>query len=579
MVTFRDHGPNVTLYLENLAHKSRYRSRRVETKQFMPSPDSNRAPLAGQHFQVAVIGGGIMGVAIARECARAGKRTLLVEQHDFAAGTTSRSSRMLSGLRALEKGDISFARESLRARERLLRDRPHLAHPAHFLLALNNKGKRSAMSVRTALWVYRRMAGRNVDAAGFEMARKKLERALDAGQRWSIFDYEDAQCEFPERLVAEWLVEAIAAGAVVRNHTQVMAVDVAHGRARGLLVRDWTRNLEEKIEATWIVNATGPWVDRTCGRSGVKMRRPMVSGVRGSHIVLAHFPGAPSTAVYTEGADGRPLYIIPWNEQLLVGATHVPDTSDPGKVHPASDEIDSLLHSLASLFPKARISQNDIRYSFAGIRNLPLDPSSDPGAVSRQHSIHDHQQENVARLISVIGGSLATAVSVARDCARMIGIRSAEPKPLAIADGPALDPLLDHFVVDVSRAASISEEASRAIVEWHGKRSMEIARMAQSSAELRTTLCPHSEHIVAEAVEAYRNECAVTLGDVLLRRVPVALGPCWSETCSREAALRIAAVMGWNEETTAANLEALEMERAAYLRQARTGLRLATAAD
>jgi glycerol-3-phosphate dehydrogenase len=260
------------------------------------------------------------------------------------------------------------------------------------------------------------MAGRNVDAAGFEMARKKLERALDAGQRWSIFDYEDAQCEFPERLVAEWLVEAIAAGAVVRNHSQVMAVDVAHGRARGLLVRDWTRNLEEKIEATWIVNATGPWVDRTCGRSGIKMRRPLVSGVRGSHIVLSHFPGAPSTAVYTEGADGRPLYIIPWNEQLLVGATHVPDTSDPGKVHPASDEIESLLHSLASLFPKARISQNDIRYSFAGIRNLPFDPSGDPGTVSRQHSIHDHQQENVARLISVIGGNLATAISVARDC-------------------------------------------------------------------------------------------------------------------------------------------------------------------
>ena len=99
MVTFRNHGPNVTLYLENFAHSEPVPSGRAEMKQFMPFPDSNRAPLAGQHFQVAVIGGGIMGVAIARECARAGKRTLLVEQHDFAAGTTSRSSRMLSGLR------------------------------------------------------------------------------------------------------------------------------------------------------------------------------------------------------------------------------------------------------------------------------------------------------------------------------------------------------------------------------------------------------------------------------------------------------------------------------------------------
>ncbi len=544
----------------------------------MQLPSTNRAPLAGQHFQVAVIGGGIVGVAIARACARGGRRTLLVEQHDFAGGTTSRSSRILSGLRALEGGDLSFARESMRERERLLRERSHLAHPAHFLLALNNHSPRSALSVRTALWVYRRMGENKVDAAGFEMERKKLERALDAGQRWSIFDYEDAQCEFPERLVAEWLVEAMAAGAVARNHTQVMAVDVAHGRARGLLLRDWTRNSEEKIEATWVINATGPWADRTCQRSGVKMRRPMVSGVRGSHIVVSHFPGAPGTAVYSEGVQGRPLYIIPWNEQILVGSTHVPDTSDPAKVHPTVEEIESLLRSLGALFPKARISPNEIRHAFAGIRSLPFDPKGEFDH-ARQHSLHDHEHENVARLISVIGGSLASAASVARDCARLIGIRPTEPRAVALADGGALDPLLDQYVVEIANAGGISEETARAIVEWHGRRSMEIARMAQGSVEVRTPLCPHSEHIVAEAVDAYRNECAVTLGDVLLRRVPVALGACWSETCSREAALRIGAVLGWNEETTAGHLESLEMERAAFLRKPATGMRLATAAD
>jgi len=216
----------------------------------MQLPSTQRGPLTGQHFQVAVIGGGITGVAIARACARAGKRTLLVEQHDFAGGSTSRSSRILSGLRALEGGDISLARESLREREQLLHEHSRLAHPAHFLLALNSKSKRSAMSVRTALWLYRRMSSRKIEPASFEMEHKKLERALDAGQRWSIFDYEDAQCEFPERLVAEWLGEAVAAGAVARNHTQVMAIDVTHGRARGLLLRDWTRNTEEKVETT-----------------------------------------------------------------------------------------------------------------------------------------------------------------------------------------------------------------------------------------------------------------------------------------------------------------------------------------
>src|SRR6266566_4560740 len=160
MVTFRNHGPNVTLYLENFAHSEPVPSGRAEMKQFMPFPDSNRAPLAGQHFQVAVVGGGILGVAIARECARAGKRTLLVEQHDFAGGTTSRSTRILSGLRPLERGDIAFARETLREKEQLLRERPHLAHPSHFLMALSEEGNRSAMSARTGLWLYRRMTGR-----------------------------------------------------------------------------------------------------------------------------------------------------------------------------------------------------------------------------------------------------------------------------------------------------------------------------------------------------------------------------------------------------------------------------------
>jgi glycerol-3-phosphate dehydrogenase len=91
--------------------------------------------------------------------------------------------------------------------------------------------------------------------------------------------------------------------------------------------------------------------------------------------------------------------------------------------------------------------------------------------------------------------------------------------------------------------------------------------MALVSAELRAPICPHSSHVVAEVVEAYRRECAVSLADVLLRRVPVALGSCWSESCSREAALRIGAVLGWDEHTLGANLEAFETERASFLRK------------
>jgi glycerol-3-phosphate dehydrogenase len=539
-----------------------------------------RPPIEGQHFQVVVIGGGINGVAVARECARAGKRTLLVEQNDFASGVTSRSTRIIhGGLRYLEHGELGLVRESVRERERLLRERSHLVHPVHFLLLLNEESQRNAMKVRAGLWLYQRFAARkSVGLSEMELARVK--RALDAGHQWSIFNYEDAQCEFPERLVAEWMMEAAEAGAVVRNHCEVLAVDVAQGRARGVLLRDRITGKDERVEAGWIVNCTGPWADRICQRSAVRMSKPMLGGVRGSHIVLPRFSGAPSAALYTEAADKRPVFVVPWNDQILVGTTEVADTGDPAKASPSNEEIEYLLRTVSKLFPKAKIAAHDIKYAFAGVRPLPNANGNNASAVTRRHFLHDHTADGASRLISVIGGKLTTAASLARECARKIGIAVREPKMIAVGPGGSLDPLLDQEILEIARAGSVSEETARGMMEWHGPRAMDIARMALVSAELRAPICPHTSHIIAEVVEAYRKEFAVSLGDVLLRRIPVALGACWSESCSREAAARIGAVLGWKEQDLGANLESFEMERTAFLRRpSHTSSVLEAAAD
>ena len=539
-----------------------------------------RGPLDGQRFHVAVIGGGINGVAVARECARAGKRTLLVEQNDFASGTTSRSTRIIhGGLRYLEHGELGLVRESLRERERLLRERAHLVNPLHFLLLLNDQSQRSALRVRAGLWLYQRLSGKKSSSGTSEMELKRLERALDTGRRWSFFSYEDAQCEFPERLVAEWLAEAMEAGAVVRNHTEVLAVDVMHRRSRGLLLRDLITGRDERVDAGWVMNCTGPWADRVCQRSSLRMAKPMVGGVRGSHIVLPRFAAAPNAALYSEATDGRPVFVLPWNDQIMVGTTEVPDSGDPSRTTPAAEEIEYLLRAVTQLFPKSKISAQDIKYAFAGVRPLPYTPDNSPSAITRRHFLHDHADDGAARMISVIGGKLSTAASLARECARKIGISVAEPKLLAVGPGTTLDPLLDQAIVQIAQTGSVSEESARSMVEWHGKRAMDVARLAMVSAELRAPICPHTPHIVAEVVEAYRTECAVTLGDVLLRRVPVALGPCWSESCSREAALRIGAVMGWNEHEMGANLESFEMERSGFLRKVQRGTLALQAAD
>jgi len=344
-----------------------------------------RPSLDGSRFDVIVIGGGINGVAIARECARGGKRTLLLEQHDFASGTTSRSTRIIhGGLRYLEHREIGLVRESLRERERLLRERSHLVRPMTFLLALPASGRHSAMAIRAGLWLYGAMAGNRGPA---ESKADELERLLDSGQPWSIFHYDDAQCEFPERLVTEWLREAMHDGAVARNYTRVIAIETAFGQARNVVLRDLLNHSEARVDAEFIINASGPWADQVCATSMMKVEGPLVGGIRGTHLLLPMFPGMPDSAVYTEATDGRPIFLVPWNKRLLVGTTEVRDDGDPSQTEPSPDEVEYLFASVKKLFPSIPLGWSDVECAFAGVRPLPYSPGDKPSAVTRRHRL------------------------------------------------------------------------------------------------------------------------------------------------------------------------------------------------
>jgi glycerol-3-phosphate dehydrogenase len=522
--------------------------------------------MGGERFDVLVIGGGINGVAIARECARGGKRVLILEQNDFSSGATSRSTRIIhGGLRYLEHGEFALVRESLRERQRLRAERPHLVRPLKFLLAVGAGANHSALAVRTGLWLYVALGAGRPSALNGEPIH--LERLLDAGQRWSVFHYDDAQCEFPERLVAEWLREAIEHGGEARNHSRVLEVEIHDGRATGVRARSLLDGSEFGATAEWIINASGPWADLVCAASGVRTPSPVVGGVRGSHLVLRRFPGAPESAIYTEAVDGRPIFLVPWNRQLLVGSTEVRDDDDPGQTAPGTAEIEYLFASLQRLFPGARLAWSDVRATFAGVRPLPYSPGEKPGAITRRHLLHDHADDGARGMISVVGGKLTTAAALARECARKIGIEVPEP---ALAAAPsALD--IESALAGWSRAAAqrayIAEASARALVEWHGAGAVEITQAAAVDERQRVPICDHSQHIVAEAVAAVHRECAVNLADILLRRVPVALGECWSDACSRAAARRIGNVLGWSLSRVAREREAFEQERAGFLRR------------
>jgi glycerol-3-phosphate dehydrogenase len=533
--------------------------------------EPTRPDLPSQRFDVIVIGGGVNGVAIARECARGGKRTLILEQNDFASGTSSRSTRIIhGGLRYLEHGELGLVRESLVERERLLREHSHLVRPMTFVLALPRDHSafslRSALAVRAGLWLYGRIAKPHRAGMAGKLRAYELEKSLDAGERWNLFHYEDAQCEFPERLIAEWLTEALHAGAVARNHTKVLEIKIRDRRAVAVLTRDKFTQAERRYEADCIVNATGPWVDRVCANSNFSTKR-MVMGVRGSHIVLPRWPGAPEAAVYVEASDGRQVFILPWNQQTLIGSTEAKDDSDPSAVTPSAGEVQYLWEAFRAVFPNSGLTMQEVNASYSGIRPLPYTQADSLGSISRKHIVHDHEQDGAAGLISIIGGKLTTAASLARQVARKLGINTPDPGLAMVASGAAsgLENTLCQWAHQASCESGIAETSTRAVAEWHGARGWCVLRSAMQDAQLAETLCPHTPHLVAEAVAALRHECAVTLGDILLRRVPVALSGCWDDACTREAAQKIGRAAGWTTSYISAAEKQFEVEHHNFL--------------
>ena len=173
-------------------------------------------------------------------------------------------------------------------------------------------------------------------------------------------------------------------------------------------------------------------------------------------------------------------------------------------------------------------------------------------------------------MISLIGGKLTTAASVARECARKLGVFVAEPDTALVAPAPAdgVEAGFRQWAKQISRVAGINADSARAIAEWHGRGALQIARLAAKDELLRATLCPHSDHLVAEVLVAFRVEHAANLADVLLRRVPVAFSACWSEECSRTAAKRVGRAMGWTEAEVLRGVEDFEQERRAFLQPA-----------
>ncbi len=508
-------------------------------------------------FEIIVIGAGINGAAIAREAALAGFKVLLVERADIGGGTSSASSRLIhGGLRYLEYGEIGLVYESLHERERLLRLAPHLVAPIELVIPVYRRARRPRWQIAIGLALYDLLSlGRSVPGRTLLDREALLARmpGLNATDLVGGASYYDAQVTYPERLVLENVRDAVANGAMLMTYTRVSRVRVTDGRVTGV---EWrTRDgVAGGANAPLIVNAAGPWVDDVLGP--IQHTR-LLGGTKGSHIVVPPFPGAPRVGVYVEaGADGRPFFILPWNDLLLIGTTDERFEGDADTATIDARELAYLASETERVFPGAAGLAGRVLYTHTGVRPLPWQPRGSTAAITRRHVIRRHR---AARgLYSVVGGKLTTHRALAEDVLRKLGRELPRPvrghptrtRPLPGAlDAAQRDALLADL------GARFGQACAQRLWRVYGGGAAAIAAKAAAPG-LAAQVDAGSGVLAAEIVHALDGEWAVTLADVLQRRCMAGLNADFGLAAARGAAAALVRLGVWDAQRAGAEVEA-----------------------
>lgn len=375
----------------------------------------------GSSFDVIVIGGGINGAGIARDAAMRGLKVLLIEKGDFGCATTTYSTRLIhGGLRYLEHFEFGLVYESLREREILLRIAPDLVRPLAMTIPIYKRSKRGRLTIRAGMVLYDLLSWRK------SLPRHQMLSRAETLKRWPGLNpdgllgsalYWDAQVEFPEHLAAGNVLSACNFGAEALDLTRVTDLAVQDGRvSRVEFVSEG--GLKEFAEAAVVINATGPWIDQLLERVPVESPK-LIGGTKGSHIIVPPFPDAPANAIYLEArSDGRPVFIIPWNGLYLIGTTDVRFEGNPDEVWCEQWESDYLLAETNLALPNARLTAANIRYTYSGVRPLPVTGDKDEQSITRRHFIREHPR--LPNLLSIVGGKLTTYRSLAEECVDLI---------------------------------------------------------------------------------------------------------------------------------------------------------------
>ena len=479
---------------------------------------------AGEPWDFLVIGGGATGLGVAVDASARGYRTLLVEQHDFAKGTSSRSTKLVhGGVRYLKQGNISLVLEALRERGLLCENAPHLVHHLEFIVPIYSWWEGPFYGV--GMKIYDRLAGKLGLSPSRVLSREetlKLIPTLEPAGLQRGVSYYDGQFD-DSRLAVNLAQSIFDLGGVAVNYTPVISLIKENELIAGAVVRDLESGSEHQFRAKAVINATGVFSD------GIrKMDEPdaktVVAASQGSHVVLpkAFLPGN-SAIMVPNTPDGRVLFAVPWHDHVVVGTTDIGVDNITLEPVPMDEEIGFILTNAAKYLSKAP-NRSDVLSVYAGLRPLvKVGDAKSTAALSRDHTILISN----AGLLTIAGGKWTTYRKMAED---------AVGQAQTVAGFEERACKTDHLQIHGWTRQIIPEANLRV----YGADAHAIREIAQQEPELAAKLHPELPYIGAEVVWAVRSEMARTVEDVLARRTRALL---LGARASIEAAPRVAEIM------------------------------------
>lgn len=480
--------------------------------------------LARDEFDLLIIGGGITGAGAARDATSRGMKVALIEAHDFASGTSSRSSKLIhGGIRYLENLEFHLVFEALSERTKLFEIAPHLVHPLRFMIPIYEDSRVGMFKMGLGMWLYDALALFQAPEMHERLSSEESMRRMPTLQPQKLagsYVYSDAYMD-DDRLVHETLRSANEWGLIAANFVKATGVEFnTQGKISAVNCEDTIGGKPFKIRAKHIISSVGPWTDEL-GDKIFKDWKHILRPTKGIHLTLqkSRLPLSSAVVMGAEKGD-RIIFGIPRHEMVIVGTTDTDYQQSPDGVVATKEDVDYLLKVVDDYFPGAKITAQDIVASYAGVRPLVQDSSSSEGKTSREHVIIDDQRG----ITFVAGGKYTTYRLMAQQVVQH-ALKSFDYEDRArFAHSRTVVPLNKYTSPEAFR------EALASVSKWAretGRPEAEIQllteRYGMEAAEILHRSPENYTHWQMEAAQAIDHTLCLDLVDFYSRRVPLFL--------------------------------------------------------